>query len=369
MGAREAVAVLRRSGLELKDGAEKYGVSIALGSAEVSPAELADAYAMLARGGERHGERVFDPTAVALVVDALSDPLARVRGLHARGPFELPFPVAVKTGTSTGFRDAWTAGFTHERTVVVWVGNASGAPTNRVTGASGAGPIFFDVMRRAMRDVGSRAALADAALTEESAVCALSGERPGDACPDRVERRFARGHVPDGTCKMHRHARARLAAPGDVPFACAATGDKTIVVLPEAYGRFLGERAPGAPGMDAHGLGWFLESKVPGCESESASPAAGPGGPRVVLVRPHPGAVFHADEAPVGADVFEVVAATEGMPDATALEVLVDGQVRASLAPPYKGLVAITRGEHYVEVRPRDAKVMGRVARAEISVR
>jgi hypothetical protein len=57
------------------------------------------------------------------------------------------------------------------------------------------------------------------------------------------------------------------------------------------------------------------------------------------------------------------------MPDATALEVLVDGQVRASLAPPYKGLVAITRGEHYVEVRPRDAKVMGRVARAEISVR
>ena len=391
MGAREAVSVLRRSGLELKEGAERYGASIALGSAEVSPRELAGAYVTLARGGERiavtdtananasasanvAGERVLDAAAVALVVDALSDPLARVRGLHARGPFALPFPVALKTGTSTGYRDAWTAGFTRERTVVVWVGNASGVATNKVTGALGAGPVFFDVMKRAMRDVGARNALIDAALVEEAEVCALSGERPGDACPDRVQRRFARGKSPAAPCSMHRHARARAAPSGEPPFTCTAeSGDRTIVVLPDVYARFLGERPPGAPGVDAHGTGWFLGSRVPGCAAAIAGAGAGAMlaevGPRVVLVKPRRGAVFHADEAPVSADVVEVIATTEGMPDATALDVLVDGELRASLAPPYRALVPITRGDHALEVRPRDARVMGRVARAEISVR
>ena len=92
-------------------------------------------------------------------------------------------------------------------------------------------------------------------------------------------------------------------------------------------------------------------------------------GPHVVLVKPRGGSVFHADEAPASADVVEVIAATEGMPEATALDVLVDGELRASLAPPYRGLVPITRGDHAVEVRPRDVSVVGRVARAEISVR
>ena len=389
MGAREAVSVLRKAGLELKDGAERYGVSIALGSAEVSPLELAGAYVTLARGGERivvrervedgagtrtstSGERVFQAGAVALVSDALSDSLARVRGLHARGPFALPFPVALKTGTSTGYRDAWTAGYTHERTVVVWVGNATGAATNQVSGAGGAGPIFFDVMKRAMRDLGARAPVVEGALLEEAEVCALSGEKPGQACPDRVERRFARGMSPVVTCSMHRHARVRSAPSGEPPVACSAGADAgTIVVLPDVYARFLGERTLGAPGLDAHGTRWFLRSRVPGCTAagEASVAASTELGPRVVLVKPHAGAIFHADEAPASADVVEVIASTEGMPEGAPLEVLIDGEVRASLAPPYRGLVPITRGDHAVEVRPRDARVLGRVARAEISVR
>jgi len=254
--------------------------------------------------------------------------------------------------------------------VVVWVGNASGAATNQVSGAGGAGPIFFDVMKRAMRDLGARAPVVDGALLEETEVCALSGEKPGGACPDRVERRFARGMSPMVTCSMHRHAKARSAPAGEPSFACGGAG--TIVVLPDVYARFLGERPLGAPGLDAHGTPWFLRSKVPGCAAASgeASVAASTElGPRVVLVKPHGGAIFHADEAPASADVVEVIASTEGMPDSTALEVLIDGEVRASLAPPYRGLVPITRGDHAVEVRPRDARVMGRVARAEISVR
>lgn len=371
VGARDVVSVLRRSGLALSGGAERYGLSIALGSAEVSPWELAEAYVTLARGGEHvvlrdrvdndgaaaaAGERVLDASAVALVADALSDSFARVRGLHARGPFELPFAVALKTGTSTGYRDAWTAGYTHERTVVVWVGNPGGAPTNRVTGASGAGPVFFDVMKRAMRDVSPRGALFDREVTEVAEVCPLSGDLPTRSCPDRVERRFARGKLPSATCAMHRHD---------------ASTNRTVVVLPPVYGRFLAERAPGAPGMDAHGLPWLLESAASAAAPEGATTnGGGTGEPRVLLVKPRSGAVFRADESPSSADAFEVIAEAENLPRSVTLEVLVDGEPRASLPPPlYRALVPITVGDHLVEVRPRDPTIRGRVARADFTVR
>jgi penicillin-binding protein 1C len=376
LGARELVATLRRAGLRLNGGAERFGLSIALGSGEVSPRELAEAYAMLGRGGDRVplrdrlageasertvGERVFDAGAVALVADALSDPLARVRGLRARGPFELPFPVALKTGTSTGYRDAWTAGFTRERTVVVWVGNADGAPTNHLTGATGAGPVFFDLMKRAMRDVGSRGLLSEPALTEVAEVCALSGERPSVACPDRVQRVFARGKAPDHTCTVHRHARARIAIQGDPPVACAGQGDRTIVALPDTFARFLSERPLGAPGLDPHGLPWYLASRAPDCDG------GGGARPRVVLVSPREGAVVRA--AGTSADVLEIVATTEGLPLTTPLDVLVDGHVLVALAQPYKGIVPIGFGDHAIEVRPRDPSLAAHVGRAAISVR
>ena len=361
MGANEAVRMLRATGLALKDGAERYGVSIALGSGEVSPWELAGAYLVLARGGDRlpirdregaegPPSRVFDAASVALVTDALADPLARVRGLRARGAFELNFPVAMKTGTSTGYRDAWTAGYTHERTIVVWVGNPNGAITNQLTGAMGAGPLFIDLMRRAMRDVSPRAALVDPSRLEVAEVCPLSGLLAGPECPDRVERRFANTAVPGETCKMHTHREGR-----------------PVVLLPPVYARFLGERPLGAPGLDAHGLPWLLAgageaAPEPGTHAKTE-------GPRVVLVKPRRGAVFRADEAPASADAVEVIAVTEGLPPETPLEVLIDGESRALLSPPYHALVAITRGAHDVEVRPKNASVVGRVARADIDVR
>lgn len=222
-------------GLSLPDAAEKYGLSIALGSGEVTPLELAEAYATLARGGEHvrlreHAtdpapapERLLDAGAVAAIADALSDPIARVRGLRTRGPFEFGYPVAVKTGTSTAFRDGWTAGFTRERTVVVWTGNASGAATNKLTGAVGAGPLFFDAMKRAMDDVRSRAPLYAPALLEEAEVCPLSGQRASHACSDHVRRLFPKGHTPTHSCNLHQFAVARQAPAGEPPWRCASS--------------------------------------------------------------------------------------------------------------------------------------------------
>jgi penicillin-binding protein 1C len=63
-----------------------------------------------------------------------------------RSVIDMPFPAAVKTGTSSGYRDTWTVGYTPEYTVAVWVGNFTGAPMQRVAGVSGAGPLWNRIM-------------------------------------------------------------------------------------------------------------------------------------------------------------------------------------------------------------------------------
>ncbi|NIP97919.1 MAG: hypothetical protein GWO24_32615 [Akkermansiaceae bacterium] len=58
----------------------------------------------------------------------------------------LPFRTAVKTGTSSDFRDNWCVGFTADFTVGVWVGNFDNSPMRGISGVSGAGPIFQRAM-------------------------------------------------------------------------------------------------------------------------------------------------------------------------------------------------------------------------------
>jgi penicillin-binding protein 1C len=376
LGAREVVSTLRNAGLALPDGADKYGLSIALGSGEVTPLELAEAYVTLARGGEHvrlreHAtdpaaapERVLDAGAVASIADALSDPIARVRGLRTRGPFELGYPVAVKTGTSTAFRDGWTAGFTRERTVVVWTGNASGAATNKLTGAVGAGPLFFDAMKRAMDDVRSRAPLYASDLLEEAEVCPLSGQRASHACSDHVRRLFPKGHTPTHSCNLHQFAVAREAPAGEPPWRCDPEGTQRVVLLPAQFQGWLAERAPGAPGADVHGVPWFLASRVRGCAAPDAEE------PRIVVLSPHDGAVLQAERGRgVSHDAIDVSAETHGLAAEEPLEVVVDGRVAARLDTPYRARIEVSRGDHVVEVRPADGRVAAMLGRAQISVR
>ena len=376
LGAKELVSTLRSTGLSLPEGHERYGLSIALGSGEVAPLELAEAYVTLARGGEHvklreraedppaAPDHVFDASAVAAVADALSDPIARVRGLRTRGPFEFPYPVAVKTGTSTSFRDAWTAGFSHERTVVVWVGNADGAPTNKLTGAVGAGPLFFAAMKRAMDDVKNRAPLYASGLLEEADVCPLSGLRANRACADHVHRLFPRGHAPTQECGMHQSATPAPAAMGEAPFRCDASGARPIVVLPPVYQGWLAARTLGAPGVDTHGTPWFLAARVPGCAAFTGEE------PRIVMLSPRDGSVVSIDRASSDLhDAIDVSAETHGLAAMEALEVVVDGRVASRLESPYRTRVAVGRGDHTVEIRPADGRVAAVLGRAQISVR
>ncbi len=159
-GAQTLIDALAACGVTtLTRPAADYGLGLTIGGGEVRLLELTNAYACLGRLGrflpwqvesqaeaeEGAGPQVFDPEACWLLADVLADNDARVRSFGSQSPLRLNFPVAVKTGTSTDYRDNWTVGFTREYTVGVWVGNFDNSAMQGVSGVTGAGPIFRDI--------------------------------------------------------------------------------------------------------------------------------------------------------------------------------------------------------------------------------
>ena len=143
-----------------------HGLGLTLGNAPVRLLELTNAYATLARHG-RHlppdplpfkrstaGRSTVrcSESSFYLIADILSDPAARAPSFPPGGPLDLPFRCAVKTGTSSDFRDNWCIGYTPEFTVGVWAGNFENQPMKGISGIAGAGPIFHRAMLRLHRD-------------------------------------------------------------------------------------------------------------------------------------------------------------------------------------------------------------------------
>ena len=144
-----------------------YGYSLALGSAEVTVWQQAQAYRALARGGEwspltlvpggpaEASRRLLAPDATFVVSDILADPAARSVTFGLDSHLDTNFWTAVKTGTSEDMRDNWCVGFSRQFTVAVWVGNYDGDSMRDVSGVSGAAPIWHDVMVALQRGLGS----------------------------------------------------------------------------------------------------------------------------------------------------------------------------------------------------------------------
>jgi penicillin-binding protein 1C len=135
-----------------------YGYSLALGSAEVSLWQQAQAYRTLARAGEFSPIRLLPTTAAPrtepllpggasfIVDDILADASARVPTFGLDNHLDTAFWTAAKTGTSEDMRDNWCIGFSQRFTVAVWVGNFEGDSMHDVSGISGAAPIWHDIM-------------------------------------------------------------------------------------------------------------------------------------------------------------------------------------------------------------------------------
>jgi len=174
--------------------ASYYGLGLTLGSGEVSLYELSRAYVTMARDGDAVPLRLLadDPPARAspvgdapewqLIVDMLADPQARAKSFGLHSILEMPFPAAVKTGTSSDFRDTWTVGFSRAYTVAVWVGNFDGSAMHDVSGVTGAGPLWNRIMLHLHEREDPPPFPAPAGYAREP-ICATTGRRPDATCP------------------------------------------------------------------------------------------------------------------------------------------------------------------------------------------
>ncbi|HEY9666454.1 MAG TPA: penicillin-binding transpeptidase domain-containing protein, partial [Coleofasciculaceae cyanobacterium] len=183
-----------------------YGLGLTLGSGEVTLWELAHAYVILANQGQpkpivptlsnlqpsTFKPSTFNPSTPstwALITDMLSDPYARAKSFGVESVLNLPFPAAVKTGTSSNFRDTWTVGFTTDYTVATWVGNFDGEPMRQVSGVTGAAPLWNRIMLH-LHEHREPSAFEPPSSLVQRPVCALSGLRPTPACPSVVQEYF-----------------------------------------------------------------------------------------------------------------------------------------------------------------------------------
>ncbi|MCO4746161.1 MAG: penicillin-binding protein 1C [Proteobacteria bacterium] len=200
-------------GLPLDARASTYGLGLTLGGGEVTLEQLVAAYTTLARDGlyaplrvvatdeVPETVRVFSPMAAWQVSDVLADPIARAPAFGRDGILTRPYPASAKTGTSTGFRDNWTVGYTDRYVVGVWVGNFDGRPMGDVSGVTGAGPIWAAVLDEV---TGLDAeAPAPPGPTVMQTTCALSGLAAGPHCTHSRDDRVPEGTPSPETCTWH----------------------------------------------------------------------------------------------------------------------------------------------------------------------
>jgi penicillin-binding protein 1C len=233
LGIDAFLETAHRFGLSTLTDAEVYGLALTLGGGEVRLLDLTNAYAALANGGllpapyavqrvrDARGNVLYEHQApqpspavspqVAFVIgDMLSDAIAREPGFGEARTLLLPFTAASKTGTTTEFHDNWTVGYTPQRAVGVWVGNADNSPMRGVSGLDGAGPIWRAVMLASMRGVTPAWPSAPSGIVRAT-VCAPTGLKPGPDCPSPAEEWFIAGTEPEATERYYaRDAFGRL---------------------------------------------------------------------------------------------------------------------------------------------------------------
>lgn len=196
--------------------------SMALGSFEVTPLELAYAYATIASGGIRFDpfplfsvttadgdiltakkvrqQQALDPRAAYLTGYALEGVLERGTAKSAKA-LGIYFPAAGKTGTTDGNRDSWFVGFTPDLVCAVWVGYDSGADTG-LTGASGALHIWTRFLRTLYPQSGPPA-LKRPEGVEIAVIDPESGYLATPACPQTLREAYLTGTAPKETCPLH----------------------------------------------------------------------------------------------------------------------------------------------------------------------
>ncbi|MDP2307452.1 MAG: transglycosylase domain-containing protein [Pseudomonadota bacterium] len=353
IGLEEGYAFLRELGLHADERpARHYGLGLAIGGLPVTLEGLVTAYTGLAGDGHLQplawrraavltpGARVLSEPTVRRIALYLSDPMARLPSFPRMGATEYPFPVAVKTGTSADYRDAWTMAWSSRWLVGVWVGDPTSEPMARLGGFSAAAEVAQRVLLHLHHDEGD--GLADGSFPPPAGqvtarVCPLTGQRAGEACPRAVNEWLAPSEVPTDPCGAHQRLAVDLR---DGRLATASTParyvrDEIFVNLPARFAAW--QSRAGLP--------------RPPVESGAAAPAGSAReAPVVRLLAPANGQhVVRDPEAPGGRATLALEASVD--PPVAQLLWYVDGEPFAVVDAPYTVRWPLTPGEHHFEAR------------------
>jgi penicillin-binding protein 1C len=201
-----------------------YGLALPLGGAEVSLQDLVRIYAALANNGELRplrrssndpiakGRRILSPEAAFLTLEMLGNvPRPEMNcgdGAHSA-------PVYWKTGTSHGFRDAWSIAVFDHYVLGVWIGNFDGRANPAFIGRTAAAPLLFqivDTLRATWPEPSVPHEAPAGANLKRVEFCALSGDLPNAFCTHRVQGWFIPGVSPIKTCDVHREVLVDVAS-------------------------------------------------------------------------------------------------------------------------------------------------------------
>jgi penicillin-binding protein 1C len=201
---------LRGAGISGLAPESHYGLALVLGGGEISMQEMATLYALLANAGrlqplqflvqdgsqpEQSAPQLLSAEASYMVLDILRQnppPLLADTGQGRR------IPVAWKTGTSAGFRDAWTAAVFSHYVLIVWLGNFNGISNSALVGADAAAPLAFrliDAIKASKQDLPPAIPPPPPRLRRVE-VCLSSGALPTVWCPRRGQSWFTPGVSP-----------------------------------------------------------------------------------------------------------------------------------------------------------------------------
>ncbi|HMU85184.1 MAG TPA: penicillin-binding protein 1C, partial [Leptospiraceae bacterium] len=209
---------LKSSGVSLSKPKDYYGLAPILGGIEISMAQLASLYGALAKGGVQRpvsydgrtnaGKTIFSPEAAFITLEMLKS--AREDGM-AEEWMQSPFTIYWKTGTSSGFRDAWTAGIFGSYVLVVWIGNFDGSSNPAFVGRDAALPLFLRIARAMAAENNSIKDWIEApAGVSRIEVCSVSGKIPRNFCPLRAHTWYIPGKSPIEPCDIHREVAVDL---------------------------------------------------------------------------------------------------------------------------------------------------------------
>jgi len=197
IGIDQTYLYLRLLGLHDENRPARYfGLPMAIGGLPTSLAKIVRAYGALANDGMLGDlvwyrgqpmappQRLMSAATARLVTLFLSDPMARLPSFPRMSAVEYPFPVAVKTGTSQGYRDAWTIAYSRDYMVGVWMGRPDAGAMRNVGGSSSAARLARAILLDLHGDAVDQAALAFAApegrVPQE--ICTETGEAADGLC-------------------------------------------------------------------------------------------------------------------------------------------------------------------------------------------